>query len=72
MLTTVFIFDIIIISKNESEDKNMSMNLISGCYSPDTEHCKTCLVKDYCSKTPPIIHKVNNMEILHRVINKNK
>lgn len=46
--------------------------LVSGCYSPNSEQCKTCLIKDYCTKTPPIIHRVNKGEILHPVENKNK
>mgnify|MGYP001657939006 CR=1 FL=1 len=50
----------------------MSINLVSGCYSPNSENCKTCLIKDYCTKTPSIIHRVNKGEILHPVENKNK
>lgn len=48
------------------------INIVSGCYSPKSEHCATCLIKDYCTKTPTIIHPVNKREILHPVENKTK
>lgn len=48
------------------------INIVSGCYSPNSEHCVNCFIKDYCTKTPPIIRRVNKGEILHPVENKTK